>query len=58
MISIILNWIRAIVREETAKATTVRGLKPGQTWDVINADGTVDRVTVKGPKAEAKGETP
>jgi len=59
MISMIRNWIRAIVREETAKATTLRGLKPGQTFNVTNDDGTVDRVTVKGPKAakpEAKAK--
>jgi hypothetical protein len=44
--------IRVPVDAETAK--TLRGLKPGQTFTVMNTDGSFDQVTVRGPKAPAK----
>jgi hypothetical protein len=54
MINWLKRWIRAVVREETAKSTTLRGIKPGQVFNVTNQDGSVDRVTVRGA-AKAKG---
>jgi hypothetical protein len=49
MINWIKSWIRAVVREETneAKENTLKGLKPGQTFTVMNTDGSFDQVTVK-----------
>jgi len=72
MINWIKSWIRAVVREETAKAVeaegltilvpvdaetakTLRDLKPGQVFNVTNADGSVDKVTVR---SAAKAKAP
>ena len=57
MINWIKSWIRAVVREETSEASTLRGIKPGQVFNVTNADGSVDRVTVRGA-AKAAGKAP
>jgi len=54
MINWLKRWIRAVVREETVKPTTLRGIKPGQVFNVTNADGSVDKVTVRGPKGVSR----